>query len=199
MCCPSLSAAGGQRYYLDQAKARVDHRESAASGVEDYYLAAPEAPGGWLGAEAERLGLAGRVVDDDMLHRALSWTSSTSGFGQPTAASATSSRRGTSPPRSALAQRVGRHGRHGTKRCTPSSATARGTASTIPGERSAAGPSGPISALGWPPTANSSGRAARWGVAVTPAASWWGRVSGGQRYCATVDAQNIFYEGRLAA
>jgi hypothetical protein len=33
--------AGGQRYYLDQAQARVDHRQSVASGVEDYYLAAP--------------------------------------------------------------------------------------------------------------------------------------------------------------
>ena len=67
-------AAGGQRYYLDQAKARVEHRESVASGVEDYYLGAPEARGTWTGAEAARLGLAGRTVDDETLHRALSWT-----------------------------------------------------------------------------------------------------------------------------
>ncbi len=66
--------AGGQRYYLDQAKARVDHRESVASGVEDYYLAAPEAPGVWIGAEAGRIGLAGRIVTDDTLHHALSWS-----------------------------------------------------------------------------------------------------------------------------
>ena len=76
-------AAGGQRYYLDQAQARVDHRESVASGVEDYYLAAPEAPGRWTGAEAQRLGLDGSVVVDGALHRARSWSDPLTGADPP--------------------------------------------------------------------------------------------------------------------
>ena len=44
-------APGGENYYL----------ETVASGVEDYYTGAGEAPGSWLGASASGLGLAGRV------------------------------------------------------------------------------------------------------------------------------------------
>jgi conjugative relaxase-like TrwC/TraI family protein len=66
-------AAGGQRYYLDQAKGRVSHEVSVASGVEDYYLSGPEPAGRWVGSVAERDGFAGEVVADEQLHRALSW------------------------------------------------------------------------------------------------------------------------------
>ena len=38
-------AAGGQRYYIKQARGRVQHRDSVASAVDDYYLAGPEAAG----------------------------------------------------------------------------------------------------------------------------------------------------------
>ncbi len=72
-------AAGGQRYYLDQAKARVDHQRSVASGVEDYYLGGPEATGRWLGSVAERGGYGGQRVTEDGLHWALSWASPVSG------------------------------------------------------------------------------------------------------------------------
>jgi conjugative relaxase-like TrwC/TraI family protein len=75
--------AVGQRYYLDQAQMRVDHRQSVASGVEDYYLAAPEAPGEWMGAEAEHLGLANQVVSEEALHRALCWTDPLTGQDLP--------------------------------------------------------------------------------------------------------------------
>jgi conjugative relaxase-like TrwC/TraI family protein len=50
-----LMAAGQQTYYL-----------SIASGVEDYYTGRGEAPGRWLGAGAEILGLAGMVDEADL-------------------------------------------------------------------------------------------------------------------------------------
>jgi len=47
-------APGGEGYYLD----------TVASGVEDYYTGAGEAPGYWLGAAAPELGLSGRVTPE---------------------------------------------------------------------------------------------------------------------------------------
>jgi TrwC relaxase len=44
---------------------RAYYLEKVASGIEDYYLHAGEAPGVWLSAEAARLGLAGEVVAHD--------------------------------------------------------------------------------------------------------------------------------------
>jgi hypothetical protein len=38
-------AAGGEGFYVEQARGRVQHRDSVASGVEDDYLAGPEAAG----------------------------------------------------------------------------------------------------------------------------------------------------------
>lgn len=40
--------------------------EMVASGIEDYYLSADEAPGRWLGAGAATLGLTGTVEPDDL-------------------------------------------------------------------------------------------------------------------------------------
>ncbi|WP_372789143.1 MobF family relaxase [Paraconexibacter sp.] len=45
------------RYYVRQV----------ASGLEDYYAGEGEAPGVWVGTGAQRLGLAGRVQDDELL------------------------------------------------------------------------------------------------------------------------------------
>ena len=56
-------AGSNQRYYLDQTQRRVDHTESVASGVEDYYLSGPEAAGQWTGSAADALGLEGRVSE----------------------------------------------------------------------------------------------------------------------------------------
>ena len=47
-------APGGESYYL----------ETVASGVEDYYTGAGEAPGYWLGAAAGELGLSARVAPE---------------------------------------------------------------------------------------------------------------------------------------
>jgi hypothetical protein len=66
-------AAGGQRYYLEQADGRVDHAVSVSTGVEDYYLGGPEETGRWTGALTRELGLARRAVATEALHRALSW------------------------------------------------------------------------------------------------------------------------------
>jgi Ti-type conjugative transfer relaxase TraA len=49
-------APGKAQYYLD----------TVASGVEDYYTGAGEAPGQWVGRAAELLGLEGEVVGDDL-------------------------------------------------------------------------------------------------------------------------------------
>ena len=53
-------APGQQQYYLD----------TVAAGVEEYYTGAKEAPGEWMGAAAQRLGLEGEV-DADALHHVL--------------------------------------------------------------------------------------------------------------------------------
>jgi conjugative relaxase-like TrwC/TraI family protein len=47
---------GKAQYYLD----------TVASGVEDYYTGAGEAPGRWIGRSSERLGLTGEVDGDDL-------------------------------------------------------------------------------------------------------------------------------------
>jgi len=46
-----LGASGGADYYL----------EKVANNVDDYYLGRGEAPGQWIGATAEALGLVGQV------------------------------------------------------------------------------------------------------------------------------------------
>jgi conjugative relaxase-like TrwC/TraI family protein len=46
-----LGATGGAEYYLDKV----------ANNVDDYYLGRGEAPGQWIGATSDRLGLAGEV------------------------------------------------------------------------------------------------------------------------------------------
>jgi conjugative relaxase-like TrwC/TraI family protein len=56
-----LAAGQGASYWLQQAQGRVTHAQSVASGVEDYYLAGPEAAGRWMGSAAGKLGLAGDV------------------------------------------------------------------------------------------------------------------------------------------
>ncbi len=59
-------AGTDQRYYLDQAKKRVDHAESVASGAEDYYLTGPEAAGRWVGGAATDLALEGDVGEVEL-------------------------------------------------------------------------------------------------------------------------------------
>ena len=46
-------ATGQARYYLDQAHGSLTRAQSVASGVEDYYLAGPEADGLWMGVGRE--------------------------------------------------------------------------------------------------------------------------------------------------
>jgi len=48
--------AGSEEYYL----------KTVASGREEYYTGSGEAPGQWLGAGADQLGLAGEVSPDDL-------------------------------------------------------------------------------------------------------------------------------------
>lgn len=48
--------AGAERYYL----------QSVAAGREEYYTGSGEAPGHWLGAGADELGLTGEVAPDDL-------------------------------------------------------------------------------------------------------------------------------------
>ncbi len=55
-----LGTSGGAEYYLDKV----------ANSVDDYYLGRGEAPGQWIGATAEGLGLVGQV-DADMLRNLL--------------------------------------------------------------------------------------------------------------------------------
>jgi conjugative relaxase-like TrwC/TraI family protein len=57
-------AVGQERYYLEQADARIDRATSVASGVEDYYLEGPEPDGVWIGTGSARLSTSGRVTDD---------------------------------------------------------------------------------------------------------------------------------------
>src|SRR3954468_5638338 len=54
-------AVGQADYYLEQAHGAVTHAGSVRSGVEDYYLGGPEAPGAWIGAGTRPLGLQGKV------------------------------------------------------------------------------------------------------------------------------------------
>ena len=61
-------AAGGEAYYLD----------TVASGVEDYYTGAGEAPGYWLTEASAGLGLTGQVDAND-LHAVLGATDPASG------------------------------------------------------------------------------------------------------------------------
>jgi conjugative relaxase-like TrwC/TraI family protein len=56
-----LAAGQGASYWLQQAQGRITHAQSVASGVEDYYLAGPEAAGRWMGSAAGELGLVGDV------------------------------------------------------------------------------------------------------------------------------------------
>lgn len=59
-----LGTAGGADYYLDKV----------ANNVDDYYLGRGEAPGRWIGATAERLGLGGQV-EAEALRNLLAGTS----------------------------------------------------------------------------------------------------------------------------
>src|SRR4051794_10879404 len=62
-----LASGRSAEYWLEQARGRVSHADSVASGVEDYYLAGPEARGRWVGSGAAELGLAGEVDRDPLL------------------------------------------------------------------------------------------------------------------------------------
>ena len=59
-------ASGRERYYLEQAHARVDRVLSVSSGVEDYYLDGAEPDGVWMGAGAASLNVAGGVEGDGL-------------------------------------------------------------------------------------------------------------------------------------
>ena len=59
-----LGTSGGADYYLDKV----------ANNVDDYYLGRGEAPGQWIGATAEQLGLVGQV-DAEALRNLLAGTS----------------------------------------------------------------------------------------------------------------------------
>ena len=50
---------GQHGYYLEQAQGSITRAQAVSSGVEDYYLSGPEAPGMWVGAGASALGLTG--------------------------------------------------------------------------------------------------------------------------------------------
>src|SRR3954470_7383415 len=63
-------AVGQADYYLEQAHGAVTRAGSVRSGVEDYYLGGPEAPGAWIGSGGRPLGLRGSV-DADRLDRVL--------------------------------------------------------------------------------------------------------------------------------
>jgi conjugative relaxase-like TrwC/TraI family protein len=63
-------AGTDQRYYLEQAQARVDRVGSMASGAEDYFLSGPEAAGEWIGSAAPLLGVSG-PVDEETLRAVL--------------------------------------------------------------------------------------------------------------------------------
>ena len=61
-----LRGGTGATYWLEQAQGRVTHADSVSSGVEDYYLAGPEAAGRWIGGgvaglELGRRGRGGRA------------------------------------------------------------------------------------------------------------------------------------------
>src|SRR5687767_15114588 len=52
---------GQQGYYLEQAQGSVTRVGAVSSGIEDYYLTGPEAPGIWVGSGAPALSLQGTV------------------------------------------------------------------------------------------------------------------------------------------
>ncbi len=54
-------AVGQADYYLEQAQGSVTRAGAVSSGVEDYYLRGPEAPGRWVGSATPTLGLGGTV------------------------------------------------------------------------------------------------------------------------------------------
>src|SRR3954453_15789859 len=54
-------AVGQAQYYLEQAQGSVTRVGAVSSGVEDYYLRGPEAPGLWIGSGVHALGLGGTV------------------------------------------------------------------------------------------------------------------------------------------
>jgi conjugative relaxase-like TrwC/TraI family protein len=54
-------ATGQADYYLEQAHGSLSRAQAVSSGVEDYYLGGPEAPGVWAGAGAAALRLSGGV------------------------------------------------------------------------------------------------------------------------------------------
>jgi conjugative relaxase-like TrwC/TraI family protein len=59
-----LQGGTGASYWLAQAQGRVTHAESVSSGVEDYYLAGPEAVGQWTGGGLDALELGGEVAEE---------------------------------------------------------------------------------------------------------------------------------------
>src|SRR3954453_5549763 len=71
-------AVGQAGYYLDQAQTMVSRARAVSSGVEDYYLGGPEAPGTWTGTGARPLGLDG-TVDAVRLDRVLAGDDPASG------------------------------------------------------------------------------------------------------------------------
>jgi conjugative relaxase-like TrwC/TraI family protein len=77
-----LAAGQGASYWLQQAQGRVTHAQSVSSGVEDYYLAGPEATGRWTGSGAGALELAGDV-DPEALTRLLDRRDPRTGEGLP--------------------------------------------------------------------------------------------------------------------
>jgi conjugative relaxase-like TrwC/TraI family protein len=66
----SKLGAGQAKYYVDQARGRVDLVESVGDAIEEYYVGGLEARGEWFGAAARQLGLTG-LVDGDTLRRVL--------------------------------------------------------------------------------------------------------------------------------
>ena len=58
-----LRGGTGATYWLEQAQGRVTHADSVSSGVEDYYLAGPEAAGQWIGGGVAGLELGGEVEE----------------------------------------------------------------------------------------------------------------------------------------
>src|SRR3954465_12470434 len=54
-------ATGQAEYYLEQAHGSVTRAGAVSSGVEDYYIAGPEASGTWVGSGSAALGLKGTV------------------------------------------------------------------------------------------------------------------------------------------
>jgi conjugative relaxase-like TrwC/TraI family protein len=71
-------AVGQADYYLEQAQGSVTRARAVSSGVEDYYLRGPEAPGQWVGSGISAVGLIG-TVDALRLDRVLGGCAPASG------------------------------------------------------------------------------------------------------------------------